>query len=70
MYLNHLQPDENTDAAGLRGGGDGAGLRIFISSEVPSNVDAAGDNCKILLIVFFIPSLPLHATIRAITFMM
>ena len=45
-------------------------LRIFISSEVPSNVDAAGDNCKILLIVFFIPSLPLHATIRAITFMM
>ena len=42
MYLNHLQPDENTDAAGLRGGGDGAGLRIFISSKLSDEASAAG----------------------------
>jgi len=65
-----LQLESLRFTGGCTAVGVGWYLRIFISSEVPSNVDAAGDNCKILLIVFFIPSLPLHATIRAITFMM
>lgn len=42
MYLNHLQPDENTDAAGLRGGGGGDGLRIFISIKLSDEASAAG----------------------------
>ena len=37
MYLNHLQPDENTDAVGLWGG-----LGIFISSKLSDDASAAG----------------------------
>ena len=38
MYLNHLQPDENTDAVGLWWGG----LGIFISSKLSDDASAAG----------------------------